>query len=251
MISARAWHQRYSRQAAWTRSLRKFLFNRIDVDISGRILEVGCGTGAVLMDACDASSMIHGLDIDRDYLSLCKINAPSASLVQGDAYKLPYDTDSFGAVYCHFLLLWLSHPLSALIEMKRVAWPGGYVVAMAEPDYGGRIDHPADLALLGQWQAEALMRQGANPQMGRHLSGIFHQAGLENIQTGILGGEWQGMPPIEERESEWETLKADLAGAVPVNQLSQYKESEAKAWQEGSRVLYVPTFYAIGCVPEE
>lgn len=249
ITSSGEWHQRYCRQATWTSSLRKYLFNKVKINDARRILEVGCGTGAVLSEFNFSTSLIYGLDLDRSHLSLCRTHTLSALLTQGDALTLPYNTGCFDLVYSHFLLLWLTQPLQALAEMQRVTQPGGYVLAIAEPDYGGRIDYPGELAHLGQLQALALDRQGANPSIGRRLSELFHQAGLENIQTGVLGGEWQAIPTQEERESEWQTLESDLAEIIPPVQLSQYREIDEKAWLAGSRVLYVPTFYASGQVP--
>jgi hypothetical protein len=44
------WHSRYLQQAGWTSKLRGYLFQRAGVDKASRVLEVGCGTGAVLKD---------------------------------------------------------------------------------------------------------------------------------------------------------------------------------------------------------
>ena len=32
-------------------------------------------------------------------------------------------------------------------------------MALAEPDYGGRIDYPEQLGHIGRWQAQALRKQ--------------------------------------------------------------------------------------------
>ena len=62
--------------------------------------------------------------------------------------------------------------------MVRVTHPGGFVLALAEPDYGGRIDYPTELSQIGDWQKNALKQQGANPLMGRELRSIFSHAGI-------------------------------------------------------------------------
>ncbi|MCK7482052.1 MAG: class I SAM-dependent methyltransferase [Candidatus Moduliflexus flocculans] len=44
------WHARYSQQAKWTRNLRAYIFDKIKLDDATRVLEVGCGTGAILSE---------------------------------------------------------------------------------------------------------------------------------------------------------------------------------------------------------
>src|SRR6266508_5757207 len=107
------WHRRYLQQAKWTRDLRTYLFKKADLNDQSRLLEVGCGTGAILSELPNHISL-HGLDIDSDALAQCRINAPTASLVQGNALQLPYSRELFDIVYCHFLLLWVQDPLQAL-----------------------------------------------------------------------------------------------------------------------------------------
>jgi ubiquinone/menaquinone biosynthesis C-methylase UbiE len=242
------WHQRYVRQASWTRTLRQYLFQRANLTDAQRILEVGCGTGAVLSGIEAGSAVVHGLDISRDNLILCAKYAPQASLALGDALRLPYSSGSFDLIYTHFVLLWLPHPEDAIQEMKRVSRPGGFILSLAEPDYGGRIDYPEPLDQLGDWQSKALQRQGANPRVGRLLAEIYYQAGLDDIQTGVLGGEWQNPFSLEDFESEWATIERDLHETSQAGQLAYFRDLDRQAWLNGSRVLFVPTFFAWGKV---
>jgi SAM-dependent methyltransferase len=242
------WHARYSQQARWTAPLRRYYLERIALQPGDRLLEVGCGTGAVLAQITNEITplpALHGLDIDEPALRQAGRHVPGIRLVHGDAQHLPYATDSFQAVICHYLLLWLDDPLAALGEMRRVTRPGGWVLSLAEPDYGGRIDYPEALEVLGEQQREALRRQGADPRLGRKLPGLFQAAGLREVEGGVLGSQWQGPPPAEERAQEWAVLAADLAGRVPQEELERLQQVEQQAWQHGRRVLFVPTFYCV------
>src|SRR5215208_5869128 len=163
------WHRRYIQQAEWTRELRSYLFRQAGLKEASHVLEVGCGTGAILSGLSGFTSL-YGLDIDSDALAACRLHAPSALLVQGNALQLPHPNKTFDIVYCHFLLLWVNDPVQALLEMKRVAKSGGHIIAFAEPDYNARVDQPRELAQLGRWQAESLKRQGADPGLGARLA---------------------------------------------------------------------------------
>ncbi len=216
-------------------------------NLSGRILEVGSGTGAILQSLAGSSpATMHGLDHNFEYLQETHKNTAGARLTCGDACHLPYATDSLDAAVCHFLLLWLAHPAQALDEMQRVVKSGGWVIAFAEPDHTGRIDHPVSLQSLGAHQTDALRQQGANPSIGRSLRGLFNQAGLQNVQAGLISGHWSAEFNPEDWQREWEIIQADLGGTLPAAELQHLKEIDLAAWQSGERILYIPTFYAWG-----
>ncbi|NPV85933.1 MAG: methyltransferase domain-containing protein [Anaerolineae bacterium] len=247
-LNPQEWHERYSLQATWTSNLRRHLLPKFKPEHRQRILEVGCGSGAVLSDiiSLTSKSQICGLDIDLSVLKLAKIYCSGAAFTCGNALHLPYPSNSFDLCYTHFFLLWVNAPLAALEEMCRVTRHDGYVVAFAEPDYGGRIDYPPSLEEMGRLQRQALLAQGANPDIGRQLAGLFHKAGLKDIHYGILSGQWSKPPAPEERASEWKFLQHDLKGLLSPERLKELHTQETLAWQHGERVLFVPTFYAWG-----
>jgi SAM-dependent methyltransferase len=246
-LSLEAWHARFGQQAGWTRDLRRYLYERAPLAEARRVLEVGCGTGVITADlaACSPAS-IHGLDLSFSHLHFARQHDAATGFACGDALALPYADGAFDFTCCHFFLLWVSRPAVALAEMRRVTRAGGAVLALAEPDYGGRIDYPPELARLGQWQREALKRQGADPEMGRQLGGLLRRAGLQSVETGVLGGQWGAAPAAEARASEWAVLQADLRQTVAPEVLRQLQAQDAAAWRRGERVLFVPTFYAWG-----
>ena len=239
------WHKRYTQQSVWTKDLRTYLFKRTGMESACRVLEVGCGTGAIL-SGLNTPAALHGLDLQPAHLMEARRYAPQASLVCGDVLSLPYASSAFDITFCHFLLLWVRDPLQALREMKRLTRPGGSILALAEPDYNHRLDKPEQLAALGRWQAESLQQQGADPGLGEHLAELFRQAGIPLVETGSLRANPGGSPAPEEQDLEWAVLEADLAGRVPRHEMQRLKRLDQKAWLRGERVLYVPTYWAWG-----
>lgn len=240
------WHDRYVQQAGWTRDLRNFLFDKAGLKSSQHILEVGCGTGAILSELNSPASP-HGLDLDAGALVEARVHAPGAILVRGDALSLPYADYSFDITFCHFLLLWVPDPLQAAREMARVTRPQGCVLALAEPDHTSRVDKPESLAPLGRWQTEALRKQGADVSFGVHLADTFARAGIEVVETGTIqksGNE----AAVNEQEKEWAVIEADLAGSVPDQEIHKMRLFDEEARARGERVLHVPTYFVWGRV---
>jgi hypothetical protein len=132
--------------------------------------------------------------------------------------------------------------------MRRVTRPGGYVLALAEPDYSARVDEPAELAGLGRWQTEALKRQGADPSLGGRLAELFYRAGIELVETGAIESREEDARTSAERELEWAVLEYDLAGFVPAEEVRRLKVLDEQAWARGERILHVPTYFAWGRV---
>ncbi|HNY99933.1 MAG TPA: methyltransferase domain-containing protein [Anaerolineaceae bacterium] len=244
------WHQRYLQQASWTQDLRRYLFAQVGMEKAARVIEIGCGTGAILSDILDSNpSGVYGLDISAENLHLASETSSGCHLTHGDALNLPFESGTFDLVLCHYFLLWVSYPGRGLAEMRRITRPGGYVIALAEPDYGGRIDFPSPLDELGILQTRSLTNQGADVHMGRKLSGLFSSAGLVEIQAGVLGNYWSEPPGEQDRKLEWDVLVDDILEYKPGMDLTDYLLVEQSSWDHGNRVLFVPTFYAWGKVP--
>lgn len=239
-------HERYGVQARWTEKLRTELLSKISLPQRPRILEVGSGTGCITSwMASKLSQRLFGIDIDFPSVQFSLSHDPINGYAQADGVNLPFPEDCFDLVFCHFLLLWTPKPDRILAEMKRCTKVQGWVIAFAEPDYGGRIDYPQVLEPLGQYQQDALQGQGAETQRGRQLRSLFANMAFENIQAGLLGGEWDASP-TKDLASEWNVLRSDLAGLVSPQDMDRLESLDREAWTKQERILFVPTFFALG-----
>lgn len=244
------WHERFKTQAGWTYNLRQFLYQQIGIEKDSRILEVGSGTGVITVELSSLTSIQPiGVDLSFDRTIEAQNCSKQGVYACGDAYDLPFSTYSFDLVICHYLLIWLKKPVDAIEEMLRVVKPGGVIAALAEPDHLSRVDYPQTLWRLGELQTQALIKQGANPMLGRTLPEIFSQAGVENPQFGASGFQVDPESSPDWLESEWKTLRSDLTDRVPPEELALLEQMDATARQSGCRVLWVPTFYEYGNSP--
>jgi len=244
------WHNRYVQQAGWTEEIRHYIIDKVWNPSTNKILEVGCGSGAILSTLPIQNHILRiGVDLDSKILGYGSRLALNSIFVQADGYHLPIPTESIDICFCHFLLLWIPSPVAVLQEMKRVTRTGGVIIAFAEPDYGGRIDHPPGFIKIGNAQIRHLIRQGADPMMGRRLPELFYEAGLVNINSGILGAQLATQPSEDNIKLEWDILLSDLDGELPEEDILHLRDEDEKAWAKRIRILFVPTFYAWGYVP--
>lgn len=250
MLDNAIWHKRFLEQAGWTRNLRSFLLDKIELPENADILDVGCGTGALSMDFEPYQGTYTGLDLDHNRLAYAHTHFADTNLICAKGENMPLRNQSFDLVFCHYLLLWIQHPAQLLKEMSRISRKGGIVAAFSEPDYLARVDHPGVLHKIGQLQNHSLQEQGVNLSIGRQLNQLFHQAGLVDVHNGVLGGEWSNDPQSTlSFESEWEMIVYDLSTYLTTAEINAYKDDAQEAWLTGNKTLFIPTFYAYGRTP--
>ena len=248
-LSIQDWHNRFLIQAQWTRALRLYFFDLIKLDPANKILDIGCGTGALLPDLQSLSPAdIYGADVSIDHLRQASQLSPESSLLGSDVHNLPFADNTFDMILSHYFLMWIGNASHALKEMARVIKPNGYLVAFAEPDYGGRIDYPPEFINFREYQISGLIKAGADPLMGRKLPHLFHEIGLHDIQCGAYDGRWESPLSKQDIDSEWVVLEEDLQGILSPQEIIELKKYEQKTMEDGSRLIYVPTFYAWGKV---
>jgi SAM-dependent methyltransferase len=244
-LTTEEWHVQFTRQARWTRAVRNQLYRRVNLLRAEQVLDVGCGTGVITEEmAARCKGQVIGVDVDAAMIAFAQDSGGRAEYRVGDAHQLDFADGHFDVVACHFLLMWVSNPALAMREMARVTRPGGAVLACAEPDYGGRIDYPEELP-LARWQAEALRREGADPFMGRRLPALFTQAGL-SANAGVIPSLWDDEALRAEFEAEWALMERTLTRIVSEDELQRYKRMDWQAIESGQRLIFVPTFYAVG-----
>jgi ubiquinone/menaquinone biosynthesis C-methylase UbiE len=123
------------------------------IEPGATVLEVGCGTGGVLLPAKRAvpGATVVGLDPDPDALEVARRRARRAGLAlqldRGYADRLPYADGSVDRVLSSFMLHHLpdDQQRAALREVHRVLVPGGrlHLVDFDGPPNGpvGRLIH--------------------------------------------------------------------------------------------------------------
>jgi len=205
-----------------------------------KALDVGCGPGYI-MELLATNFDVTGVDRDSGMVNSARLRG--FQVAQADAYDLPYEDGSFDLVYCSFLILWLDDPVRAIGEMKRVA--KHWVACLAEPDYGGRIDHPAELTELTRYLAIEIKRLGGDPFVGRKLRSFFNANGMEG-EVVVHQGVWSAEMLRQQSEQEWTNIERAADGQVDTAALRRGKAAWEEALETGNLFQFNPVFYALG-----
>jgi ubiquinone/menaquinone biosynthesis C-methylase UbiE len=173
---------------------------------NARVLEVGCGAGALTVALARHGFTVDALDSTNAMLQMTR-NAAVHQRVHdrvrmhaADVHALPFRARTFDLVVAIGVIPWLHSERLALREMQRVLEPGGHLLLTA--DNNARLDRLLDprssplsaplrlaakhfLRLCGLWSANS----GFQPK--RHYPGELDRAlgecGFENVKSGTVG----------------------------------------------------------------
>ncbi|HYR23001.1 MAG TPA: class I SAM-dependent methyltransferase [Chthoniobacterales bacterium] len=116
----------------WYGALHRLIFQVLEAELPDwrekEILDVGCGTGAILKQLGNPEKNV-GIDVAPEALSFCRQRGLS-NIRQGDICALPFADASFDAVICSSVLYhqWVGDIPGAVREMHRVLRPGGVLL---------------------------------------------------------------------------------------------------------------------------
>ena len=116
----------------WYSALHRLIFQALDAELpewcKKNILDVGCGTGAILEQLGNPGKNV-GIDLAPEAISFCRERGLN-NVRQGDICALPFADASFDAVICSSVLYhqWVGDVEGAVREMHRVLRPSGVLL---------------------------------------------------------------------------------------------------------------------------
>ncbi|MCK9486621.1 MAG: class I SAM-dependent methyltransferase [Dehalococcoidia bacterium] len=154
----------------------------LKLDASTRLLDLGCGRGAILRNLDDQLQCDHppvGLDLSREMLRHAQRDEGNprrgAGLVQGAATALPFQDSAFNLVLCGHLVKFMDDVdvVGLFAEVRRVLEPGGLAVVW---EFG-----PTGNPRLDAWNARVVSPRGPRPRLRseRTLKRLATDAGFE------------------------------------------------------------------------
>ena len=160
-----------------------------ELDGRGRVLEVGVGTGLLALPLHTAGVPLVGLDLSRPMLAklLEKADGDAPDVVLGDATRMPFADDAFGAAYLRWVLHLVPDWRAVLAEVVRVVRPAGVFVANLGAYDGPRREIQERFAeLTGISVTPVGLDWGAEDELDAEMA--RHGARLRELEAVVEGG---------------------------------------------------------------
>jgi len=117
---------------AYPDQLSRYIFNRYNIELGQKVLDIGCGRGEFLRGFIRCGAQGYGVDRSLTAAALC----PDAELRTAnlDHEALPYGDNFFDVVFSKSVIEHFYYPEHLMIEIHRVLKPGGLVITLC-PDW--------------------------------------------------------------------------------------------------------------------
>jgi SAM-dependent methyltransferase len=152
------------------------------------VLDVGCGTGALVRElvARVGPGAVAAVDPSAPFVEATGERFPGVDVRQGSAEALPFADASFDVALTQLVVHFMADPVAGLTEMRRVTRPGGVVTASVWDHAGGQ----GPLGLF--WRVARSLDPGVRDESALagaregHLAVLFDEAGLRSIKSSSL-----------------------------------------------------------------
>lgn len=171
----------YSRfMGRYAEPLAKLFVEFSGVGAGDKVLDVGCGPGALTAQLLSVGAEVTAIDPSPPFLDAVRERFPEVDARRGAAEELPYDTQAFDAALAQLVVHFMADPVVGVRQMARVTRHDGVIAACV-------WDGPTG-ALAPFWDAvhviapdveDEALRSGARRG---HLTEIFEAAGLRGVE---------------------------------------------------------------------
>jgi ubiquinone/menaquinone biosynthesis C-methylase UbiE len=158
------------------------------VEAGQRVLDVGCGPGALTGElvARLGAEAVSAVDPSEPFVAAARARHPGVAVHQGTAERLPFADGEFDASLAQLVVHFMSSPSDGLAEMARVTRGGGVVAACVWDftESGG--------PLVRFWEAARTFDAGVEDESQRagarrgHLAELLGDAGLKSVEETAL-----------------------------------------------------------------
>lgn len=237
----------------YARTLVPGLVDAAGVTEGMRVLDVGCGPGALADELARrvGAGNVAAIDPAAQFAAACRERNHGADVREGVAEDLPWHDDSFDATLSSLVIAFMSDADEGIREMARVTRPGGTVAACMWDHAGGgmtmlRIFWAAARRLDPQVAGE---RSRAGVTEG-DIAERFRRAGLADVREGTLEAhaEYTGFDDFWEPFTFAVGPSGQHLASLPPDRQALLRDLCRDAVPDGPFSLSAHAWYAVGTV---
>jgi SAM-dependent methyltransferase len=164
------------------------LLDAVNVVPGQRVLDVGCGPGALTAPLVErfGPAAVCAIEPSVPFVAAATTRFPEVDIRQASAERIPFDDATFDVTLAQLVVHFMSDPVAGLREMRRVTRPGGTIAASVWDFAGDR----APLSVF--WQAARALDPSVVDETGLagaregHLVDLFAAAGISDVREHVL-----------------------------------------------------------------
>jgi SAM-dependent methyltransferase len=153
-----------------------------------RVLDVGCGTGALTSELVRqlGAAAVNAVDPSDRFVAAVRDRHPGVRVQPATAEQLPFEDRAFDAALAQLVVHFMADPVSGLREMARVTRAQGVIAACVWDHAGGRGPLSLFWGAARQLDPDVEDESALAGARQGHLTELFRAAGLNDVEESAL-----------------------------------------------------------------
>jgi SAM-dependent methyltransferase len=153
------------------------------VERDARVLDVGCGPGALTTELVRrvGAENVTAVDPSESFLRAARERHPGVTVAEATAEELPFAGAAFDQALAQLVVHFMTDPVAGIREMKRVVRPGGRVAACVWDHAGDGGPLSPFWSVAREVEPDVVDESRLAGARSGHLTELFGAAGVHDV----------------------------------------------------------------------